>query len=526
VRVVLAYAAAGLAVLAAKLPTLTDGVVFIDEPYYLAAASRLDSVGTFLRSFTVLAETKSGYALLPHIVANGIGGAHPVLVLHLLGLVFGVATAALLVALSREAYGSALPGVAAAVVWAGWLTKDSTTAVVNLEQFQAPFVVVAILLALRRRASLATLAAAGAALGFAALVKPPALLVLPVLMAAVAPRLRAMGALAAGVALPLAVLAAPYLLTPSTLGEARFVLVDLPRIYAGFSGGSTSEHAEALLSSIPWSIRVLVLVAALHLLWVRLRARSGVEAPAHWREELTLLGAGVALFAAHVSGQLKLHYMVVILPPLLLFVAGRAQLALPAARVPRLAAAAAGAGAVALVLATGTASASYWRALLRDGGGLYAAQMPAVDVDALVAYTRRQTRPGDRIWVYYNAPEVYVRADRAPASEDLVASWLTHDYGPLWLGRDLADLERERPRLIAGLVAPRYPEPVPPLEALPGIGALIARSYACDRTAVRGAVVCVRGSVSGSERSPLPARAARRASRAVAPSAAAPTSSG
>ena len=484
------YAAAGGAVCAAKLPSLIDAPIFIDEPYYLAAAARLATVRDFALSFSALTETKSGYALLPHLLSGALGGEHALLVLHVLGLLAALATAGLLVALSRAVFGRALPGVAAAVVWAGWLTHDATTAVVNLEHFQAPLVLAALLLVLRAPRHAGALLLAGLCVGAAGLLKPPALAVALPLLAAVAatarPLARPAAAFCAGVALPLLVMFAPYVLVAGELDDLRFAAFELPRLYSAFSEDSLADRTRALALVVPLPLRVLLVGTVLAFAVAAARDRAG-RVP-----EALLLGTGAVLFAAHVSGQLKAHYLVVVLPPLLLFAAGRAATLLRALPVPPPAAAAAAVLVTAWALA-GASSPAFWLDLLREGGGLYARQLPGTDVDALARVVDRRTSDGDRIWVFYNAPEVYTRTDRAPATRDVVASWLTHDFRAFWLERNLRDLEREHPAVIAGLDAPRYPEPVPGLRELPGIDRLLAERYVCDPpgSRVRGAVVCL-----------------------------------
>ena len=118
--------------------------------------------------------------------------------------------------------------------------------------------------------------------------------------------------------------------------------------------------------------------------------------------------------------------------------------------------------------------------------------MPAVDVPHLVDYVRRNTQPGDSIWVYYNAPEVYWLSHRRPATSEPIGSAISAFPGDVWFNRTYLELVNERPALIVGLAEPHYPEPIPSLTDLPRVRDLVARDYVCDERAIANGVVCLR----------------------------------
>lgn len=491
VRDALPFAAAALCLLAAKLPTLHDGVVFIDEPYYLAEWQRLGSPGRFALSAAHLAETKWPVSVLPHALAEAVSHSGAMLVLHIEATVALMLAGVLLVAISRQLSGRSAAGVAAAAAYALFAIENDFTQAADLEHFQAPLVLLALRLVLRRPADLRHCAAAGLALGLAAVVKPPALVVVPALAAAawlLAPdaRARRAAALTAAAIAPQVALVLPYLLRPSALDALWFNTWELPRLYGGvLAGYGVLERARMLLAPAPLVMLAVVAAAAADLVVASVRARR--VAPAG---EWLLLATGALLLAAYVPGQLKPHYLIAVLPPLLLLGAHRAILA--AGRLPRVAAVAAAAVLCAVAVYEQRDSIAYYGDLLREGGELYAGGPGGSEAEAVAAFARAHSRPGESIWVYYNAPEAYWLADRAPATRDPGASLLTHDFTARWLAVNLTDLERARPAVIAGIDRPRYAEPVPPLTEVPGVRELLARAYDCSEDAVPGATVCTR----------------------------------
>ncbi|MGZ6322159.1 MAG: hypothetical protein ACXWQR_22980 [Ktedonobacterales bacterium] len=504
---VVPYALAVLLAVGAKLPTLNNSVVFIDEPSYLNEAARLDTPLKFALYARYITETKFPLGLVPYIAALWLDHSHAILWVHIFGLLAVIASTVLLVALSYRAFRNYVPGILAALLWSTFLTKDDMTIAPMLEYFQAPFVLAALwvfagwvrvysagrLLELQNFFSLVV---AGGLIGAAALVKPPGVLVAPVLAlgvffatgdgARLRVRLCAAAAPLAGTSAVIAVFVLPYLLAPGALHALLFNMVELSGRYSAYQA-SLAIRLVVLLFRFDLA-DILVVEVALVLHGVILR-----KAWRNWsREErlqnvvsLVILGAGLALLAGYLTGQGKGHYIVPILPLLALYAWGI--LTIIYTRIHQsLSRVAYTATLVLLILiATPSAYATHYLSLYSPSsasGSEYAASLPGVDAHTLAAAIVAHTRPGDSIWVYYNAPEIYWLANRKPATDEPVGTWLVDYYDQFWFQHTLLQLLQERPTVIVGFDNPRYPRArVAKVLDLPLIGTYIQSHYTCSR---------------------------------------------
>lgn len=506
-RAIVPYALTLLLAIGAKLPTLHNSIIFIDEPSYLNEAARLDTPLKFLLSAQYVTETKFPLGLAPYEAALWLNQSRAILWMHVLGLLAVAISNVLLVGLSRRAFRQYVPGVLAALMWDVFLTKNPLTAAPMLEYFQAPLVLGALWLyagwmnvdaageRFQRRQWFA-LAGAGALIGAAALVKPPGLLVAPVLAAGAffaaggkagrRERLYAAVAPLAGATASVGACVLPYLFRPDALCALVFNMVEITRLYSSHQDGLLVRLLGLLLRfDVADVLLVLAAIASHAVLYVKTRGRwSSAE-----REQnilrLVLLGTGLALLAGYLAGQTKDHYVVAILPPLALYgwsvvtlaytwiVGARGRVAYTTLWV------------TLILMGMPRTYPTHYLSLYSSAsasGAEYAAELPGVDAHMLAVAIDMRTRPGDSIWVYYNAPEIYWMADRRPATDEPIGTWLVDYYDQFWFQRTVRQLQTERPTLIVGLDSPRYPRArAAPLLDLPLIGAYIQSAYTCTR---------------------------------------------
>jgi hypothetical protein len=212
---------------------------------------------------------------------------------------------------------------------------------------------------------------------------------------------------------------------------------------------------------------------------------------------LTLvLLAAFALFVGALPGQTKPHYLVPVVALLALAVASfiRADLWLLTARGQRRVAQSI---ALALSLIYLGAQIPSLAALRSDtsADSYLDDDRRRFDLDGLVAHIEAHTRPDAAIWVYFDAPEIYVLSNRRPATRDPSGSYLTQYWQEPWFSRTASELAVEQPDLIIGINEPRYTRRwALALTEIPRVGAHIARMYDCDSARIRGAIICSRTS--------------------------------
>jgi hypothetical protein len=443
-----------------------------------------------------------------------------VLWLHIFGAAAVAVSCILLFALSTRAFRSYWPGALATLLWGVLFTRDAMTGASLLEVFQAPLVLAALLIFVvwasartsghpTRIRQMLPLVMAGVVISAAALVKPPAVLVVPVLAAAAfltprtkssaQTRLAAALAVVAGATAAIGLEVLPYLFWPTALHALLFNMLDLTSRYAS-NQGSLLGRANALMGTFDLADVALVVIAVLgHTI---VFSFNGARWTAAQRVEnlirAVLLVSGLALCAGYAAGETKGNYSVAILPPLALY--GWSVLLLgyqwTTERVSRVAYTAVCLGVILVVLPSTLPTrlvTLYSQAQATHG--TYAPPLLGVNASTLAAAIDARSRPGDTIWVYYNAPELYWLADRKPATDEPIGTWLVDNYDQFWFERTLAQLRQERPSLIVGIATPRYPrQRAATVQDLPLIGAYIQTAYVCSTaspTDVGGAGVVV-----------------------------------
>jgi hypothetical protein len=293
----------------------------------------------------------------------------------------------------------------------------------------------------------------------------------------------------AGVATPIFVFVAPYVLRPETLPELWFNLFEASSAYVGEAKNGVAAKYVALLALVPtvaYQVLLLASVLALMLRHASPRTRAGGTG----RHQLLFLASAGALFAGYGAGQAKEHYLVPVLLLLLLPCSYWIVLAMRTVSAPRVRLVAVFLSASGIAYA-GDSYLSYYTHLFVDGGRDYGSQMASVDVEKLVDYVQTHSADSDSIWVYYNAPEVYWLSNRKPATNEPIGSWLVHYYGPRWFDRTYMELMRDRPTVIIGLSEPRYSHStVDKVTEIPKVMDLISNDYRCDDAAMENATVC------------------------------------
>lgn len=497
----LAVGATCLAVVT-KLPTLTNSIIFIDEPIYLNQASLLDSPEAFVFAFLYRIETKFPLGLLPYIAAERIDWQNALLILHLFGVVAVAISVYLVLSISHRAFHSFAPGAIAAIAWCIYLARDAQTASTLLEYFQTPLLLASVLLFItaqqRIKVSYVNICVAGVLLGLAALVKPPALAVAPVMLVILGStdrrwidRARATLALGVSVMLPIVVFVVPYLFRPDALEALKFSMITLTESYS-LQGNASAPRKLLNLLAVMNRGDVALIVGADLVFAATFVSDTVKKVP---REAATFAGEifiiGLALFLGYSIGQAKNHYIIPVLPFLMLFAGQVLNSTYQKARgrFTKLALM----GALGAVFAASLVPVVfYYPHLWADGGREYAQQMD-VDAVALARYIDGHSTAKDRIWVYYNAPEVYWKADRKPATDDPTATFLIDSYDDFWFMRTRDQLATSQPAIIIGIQKPRFPRTkVAALTDLPDVGDLLRERYGCSSDVIANTVVCLR----------------------------------
>ncbi len=101
------YLLGALAVLLGRMPTLSNRMLWIDEPTYFTQAALLRSFQTFIYAFNYRVETKTQIGLIPFILADAIDHQNAFLLLHLFGLIAVLLSCWLLIAIADRFLGHA-----------------------------------------------------------------------------------------------------------------------------------------------------------------------------------------------------------------------------------------------------------------------------------------------------------------------------------------------------------------------------------------------------------------------------------
>ncbi len=503
------YLLAALLCFLAKLPTLNNYILFIDEPTYLIYARRLSSPETFFYSFSYLTEPKFPLGMLPDLLALALSPANAIFIKRLCGLVAVICSACLLLGISKRMFTTFLPGFLSLAFWLVLLNSNIPNAAPLLEYYQTPLLLLSFLFFISRNEHKTFLFWSGFCLGLATLVKATAIIVAPIFCLAlilgsysltrwetaefVKQKIVEIFILGLGIALPLGLFILPYLLRPETLIDLKFNLLDVSSSYGGIGNKTILNR---LFEQLPFlSLINLVLIAGTMLVFAYSLLKK-VKSGQSWSKtdvsQLLLLATGWFVFLGYSTGQPKLHYTIPVLPFLMLFVGYRVRLIWQSFRNPR------HRFLFTLVLTLFIAIGQIGSLIFYSWVGIqeqnyYDSQLEIQNQSALVNYISANSQIQDSIWVYYNMPELYWQANRRPATNDPVGSWLVHINTPFWYQKTLQELEKERPALVIGIEKPRFVETqVPGLTQLPLIKNWLAQNYSCEDSLIAGATVCKR----------------------------------
>lgn len=504
------YLIAVLIVFVARLPTLTNYILFIDEPIYFSQAMRLPTFESFLYATEYRIETKSQYGLLPYLLALAINFEQAILVLRILGMLSYMLAACLCIAIAKRAFQTVWPAFISMFIWLIYLDYNDFTIGVLLEAFLLPLLLLSFWLFggwLENPNGRLILLWVGLVLGVAFLVKPPAILPLgvygfgivaikglPSQRVEVVEVLKLYLALALGFFIPLAVLGLPYVLRPDTWPEFAFNFFSLPALY-------TIENRQALsfLQRVFITLRFMGMLSLFFLatsilsfsvfVWWSRKSQSRLININQW----LLLGVGLSLLIGFGTGQAKPHYVIPILPFLMLFVGYRLYLGIVTISKDVRINLFMGLVLVGLICVGEFQALAYYWGLYSDKGAIYKSSLPDLDEALLVDYITVNTKPTDKIWVYYASPEIYWKSQRPPATNDPAAVFFVLFYDWRWVERNYRELERDKPVLIIGLANTHYKvEEVMAVNELPLIKDFIERDYTCSREQVPNTIICKR----------------------------------
>jgi hypothetical protein len=378
-----------------KAPSLSNREFNSDEAYVATEAQVIRDGG---RLYHDTVDRKP--PALPYLYAAAftISGSSDLFLVHVLAILADAITALLLALEARRRFGTTASAVIAAALFAisaaAFAPQDGLAA--NFETFMLPLATAAVLLGLRRRP-----AAAGFALGLATLVKQTgAVVLLPLVWLAWRDRRRR------GVISLLVWFAAPIVVAALVFGVPQFAFW----VFTGNSSYLDASHSlgfglgEAISRTWRFAEAHLVLVVLVPLAW---RARKADAELWLW-----LLAAAVSVTAGlRFFG----HYYLELLPPACLL-ATRAVVSRPVLRRPLAAVALL---ALAVVPAVPSIAAGYTQGTGRD-----------VEIaDDVAGYVRAHTSPDDRILVWGQAPEVYWKSGRRPATRFATTGFVTGSTG-------------------------------------------------------------------------------------------------
>jgi hypothetical protein len=497
-----------------RLPTLNNSIIFVDEPAYLAQAARLDSLYAFIYSFLYRTETKFQLGLVPYIFALDVSQPNAILIVRLWGLLAVIVSCCLMISISRLAFGHWGPGCISSVLWLIYLSRDILTSSTLLEYFQTPLVLLAVWFFIKalqisdRR--LRYLLYAGIAVGLATLVKPPGIMLAPAFFVVLVLVLHTDGpqprkwrsillsgfALAAGATLPVALFTLPYVIQPSTFHELMFNIVTLASNYAEAIDpyyGPLQRVYSVMMNFGITNMLIIGLALALFLVRRFQSARKGVS-PDDCYQYLFFF-AGVSLFTAYSFGAIKAHYLIPVIPLIMLFASWEIMLLYRHLRTRSLRLVFASTFILAVVLGN-IVSLQYYVTLSTGISKIYSIEggpTGSVDTGELVRFVTANSTSSDYIWVYYNMPEIYWLANRKPATREPSAAWLVHVHTPFWFDRTYTELQVDKPKLMIGVDQTHYSiDAREPITELPKISEMLAQSYTCSDKYVTNAIVCIR----------------------------------
>jgi 4-amino-4-deoxy-L-arabinose transferase-like glycosyltransferase len=463
----------------------------LDEPNFASIAALCNAGGPLYGDGGV--DNKPPGIFWAYQLAFAFGGRFAMAAVHLLCILVVLATAFVLGRVARR-LGGERAGVYTALLYGVFaMANDPRMMAANTENFMMlPLAGAVWLLARDERPTLGRLAGAGALVAAACLFKQVAVVSLGVVcLALVAPLLApdarpergrrlvqaVAGALACVVgfaavyALVAAVLAAQH-----TLGDAlHWTVTSLFSHYgpSAWSGSLAGRLGDALASVALFALTALPLSVAA-LLGLRVPGERGVG---QW---LILAWLPLSALGVAAGGHFSDHYFIQLLGPLALL--GGQHIA------RRPAEARLWTGAIALFAIGLMTSAAlldpitfqpFWR-------------QPRPDYRALARAIDARTQPTERIFVWGNAPAIYVLSDRLPATrfvgflrglrrsegESPDASW---DAGPEVWPLLTADFARHPPALIVDTSTGLYREfSAYPMARFPALQALVTAGYVVD----------------------------------------------
>jgi len=289
------YLLAALVGLLAKLPTLNNNIIFIDEPTYLMHARRLDSLETFFYSFSYRTEPKFQLGLLPDLLALAISPPNAILIMRLCGLVAVMVSGGLLLSLSQLMFGERVPGWFAWLLWLFFLNRNAADVVPLLEYFQTPLLLFSLWLLIKASGRNTYIFWAGFMVALAGLIKPTALIVAPVLILGLyglghpwlkpakwsfVKRLAGQIAwLGSGISLPLGVFILPYLLRPTALADLKFKLIEISSSYGALGNKSLLTRTLELLAIFENTNLLLIIISGLSYLIIKVFAFNPFRGP-------------------------------------------------------------------------------------------------------------------------------------------------------------------------------------------------------------------------------------------------------
>ena len=499
------YALAILMAFVAKLPTLSNNIIFIDEPIYLAQAMRLNSFEAFVYAFQYRVETKFQLGLVPYVLAKIISFPNAILIVHLFGLVATGVTACLFVAISQSIFKERMPGLLALFLWCLFLNTSEFTAATMLEYFQTPLILAAfwIFTSIFQHPAKAyrILFWSGFCLGLATLVKQPALLVVPILaLALISPSqpytrflstkfLKATLLIVGGWALPIAIFVIPYFFSSSALEALNLCLFQLAGAYATSYDPNLSilRRATSLLTLFgPFNLAVIFTSI---IYFIRAKMKPQIRWTTTDKYLLLAFFIGWILYVGYAVGQSKTHYLLPVLAFLFFLPAYQVVILLKKQKPNK--------RRLSIVFVIGIcflaqfSSLRFYTNLLLNNTNFYASTQSNIDITTLANYIDTNSQAQDNIWVYYNVAELYWKANRHPATTEPIGSYLVNFDSPFWFNKIATELAEDKPTFIIGVDSPRLGRPdAATLIELPVIDELLNQHYECSREIIPHTTIC------------------------------------